>query len=38
MFLIEEASKLNPADEKYVSLLWDALTLVYKEALLAANK
>ncbi len=38
VFLIEEASKLNPADEKYVSLLWDALTLVYKEALLAANK
>lgn len=38
VFLIEEASKLNPADENYVPLLWDSLTLVYKEALLAANK
>ena len=38
VFLIEEASKLNPADENYVNLLWGSLTLVYKKALLAANK
>ena len=38
VFLIEEASKLNPADENYVNLLWASLTLVYKKALLAANK
>lgn len=38
VFLIEEASKLNPSDDKYVTLLWDALTIVYKDALFAAGK
>lgn len=38
VFLIAEASKLNPASDNYVTLLWDALTLVYKEALIAAGK
>lgn len=38
VFLIEEAAKLNPTDENYVTLLWEALTLVYKNALTAAGK
>jgi hypothetical protein len=38
VFLIEEASKLDSSAENYVSLLWDALTIVYKNALIAAGK
>ena len=33
IFLVEEAEKLNPSDENYVTLLWDSLTSVYAKAL-----
>lgn len=38
VFLVEEASKLDPSSENYVSELWEALTSVYKKALIASGK
>lgn len=38
VFLVEEAAKLDPSADNYVSLLWDALTTVYKNALVSAGK
>lgn len=38
LFLIAEAEKLDSSKENYVDNLWDSLTRVYKEALVAAGK
>lgn len=38
VFLIEEADKLNPSSEDYVSQLWESLTNVYQKALEESKK